>query len=86
MVQEHLLINGLMDKEIRRGSRQFCVGGVQKFRFFFCFTEGRGSVPIFLAGHHWPASITPFQWHFAGGPMMATGDGVIEIDISLHPY
>ena len=26
-VQEYLLTNGLMEKEIRRGSRQFCVGG-----------------------------------------------------------
>ena len=22
-------------------------------------------------GHHWPASETPFEWGFAGGPMIA---------------
>ena len=24
-----------------------------------------------LSGYHWPVSETPFQWRFAGGPMMA---------------
>ena len=24
-----------------------------------------------MLGHHWPASEMPFEWHFAGGPMMA---------------
>ena len=23
------------------------------------------------AGHHWPVSETPFEWRFAGGPMVA---------------
>ena len=23
------------------------------------------------AGHHWPASETPFKWRFAGGPIFA---------------
>ena len=24
-----------------------------------------------MFGHHWPASETPFKWHFTGGPMLA---------------
>ena len=37
---------------------------------FFCWSEGgRIQIPL-LAGHHRPASETPFIWRFAGGPMM----------------
>ena len=64
-----------------RESRKFCQrGGGATFppfpqlrqRFFlgfFQFMSGRGE-PL-LAGHHRPASETPFRWHFAGVPMMA---------------
>ena len=40
------------------------------FISFFCWCEGgRIQIPL-LAGHHRPASETPFIWRFAGGPMM----------------
>ena len=57
-------------------------GEVQKFRLFcalvIIFYRGEmRSVSIFHAGHHWPASETTIKWRFAGGPMVALGDGVV---------
>ena len=40
------------------------------FFFFSLIRGGRIQIPL-LAGHHRPASETPFKWRFAGGPMMA---------------
>ena len=42
------------------------------FFFFFFLDEGK-DYPNSKAGHHWPASETPFKWRFAdgNGPMMA---------------
>ena len=44
------------------------------FFFFFVFSSlmrgGRIKI-LLLAGHHRPASETPFEWRFAGVPMMA---------------
>ena len=41
--------------------------GVQLDNVFFLVYEGREDT----AGHHRPASETPFKWLFAGVPMMA---------------
>ena len=42
------------------------------FRFFFLVDEGREDPDTTdEAGHHWPASKTPWKWCFAGGQMMA---------------
>ena len=38
--------------------------------FFSLSRGGRIKIPL-LAGHHQPASETPFRWRFAGVPMMA---------------
>ena len=38
--------------------------------FFFLMRGERIQIPI-KADHHWPASETPFKWHFVGMPMMA---------------
>ena len=35
------------------------------------------SIPIFYASPHRPASEAPFKWRFAGGPMMASDDGLV---------
>ena len=52
-----------------RGSRKFCQRGVN---FFFLFLIRGKRIQIALkAGHHGPASETPFKWRFAGGPMLA---------------
>ena len=44
------------------------------FLLFFCFfslmRERRIQIPL-LAGHQRDASETPFEWRFAGGPMMS---------------
>ena len=37
--------------------------------FFFLVDEKKGEmikVPLEVGHHHWPASETPFKWHFAG--------------------
>ena len=57
-------------------------GGFQEFRFFFCFShhilQRREGVCInVLSGSSLVISKTPFKWRFAGGLMMAPGDGVI---------
>ena len=51
-----------------RGSR-----GVQNWITFFSFLadEGRKDPNTTISGHLRPASDTPFQWRFAGGPMKA---------------
>ena len=38
--------------------------------FFFGLMSGGNQIPL-LAGHHRPASETPFKWRFVGGQMMA---------------
>ena len=68
-----------------RGSRKFCRRGTNFDRFFLKLMRGgRVQIPL-KAGHHrpasetpfkWrfhhrPASETPFKWRFAGVPMMA---------------
>ena len=37
----------------------------------FLVNEGREDPNTTKVGHHRPASETPFQWRFAGGPMLA---------------
>ena len=69
-----------------RGSRKFCQRGSNSifnfdvFRgFFFVFLEEEKNITIIReknqiplsAGHHRPASKTPFKWRFAGVPVMA---------------
>ena len=49
------------------GSRKF----FQRATSFFLVDEGGEDKKTLKAGHHWPASKTPFKWRFAGGPMMA---------------
>ena len=41
------------------------------FSFFFFLMRGKKIQITLKAGHHRPASETPFKWRFAGGPMMA---------------
>ena len=58
-----------------RRSREFCQGVSnflwQRF-FFFKLVRGRERIQIsHKSTHHRPASETPFEWRFAGGPMMA---------------
>ena len=43
------------------------VRGGPTWQSFFLVYEGREDT----AGHHRPASETPFKWRFAGVPMMA---------------
>ena len=50
------------------GSRKFCQRG-SNFDNFFFFIFCVIQIPL-KAGHHWPASETPFKWRFAGVPMM----------------
>ena len=38
--------------------------------FFFFFDKGKEVQIALKAGHHRPASETPFKWRLAGGPMM----------------
>ena len=38
--------------------------------FFLLMMGERIQTPLY-AGHHWPASETPFKWRFAGVPLMA---------------
>ena len=45
--------------------------GVQKFAFFFLIDEGIEDPNVTINGPSMPASERPFQWHFAGGPIMA---------------
>ena len=53
------------------GSRNFCQRG-SNFDNFFFVVLGDEMIKIALkAGHHWPASETPFKWRFAGVSMMA---------------
>ena len=55
-----------------RGSRTLCQIE-SKFEFIIFFQLMRGEkikIPL-LAGHHRPASETPFKWRFAGVTMMA---------------
>ena len=66
-----------------RGSRKLCQRGANFdniffffFFFFFMIRGGMIKIPL-LAGHHRPASETPFQWRFAGVPMMVD-DGPIK--------
>ena len=53
--------------------RESFVRGVQ-FRppFLFLVYEGRDADPDSNTSHYRPASETPFKWHFAGVPMMAS--------------
>ena len=51
-----------------RGSRNSCQWG-SNFDKFFLYEGGRIQLPL-LAGHHRPASETPFTWRFAGVQMM----------------
>ena len=41
------------------------------FDNFFLIGDGREDPTPLYAGHHWPASETPFKWRFAGVPLMA---------------
>ena len=49
------------------------VRGVSTLTAFFFSLIGGGmiQIPLLLAGHHQPASKTPFKWHFAGMPIRA---------------
>ena len=50
----------------------FARGGPTVTTFLlFSFYEGKRIKIALKAGHHRPASETPFKWRFAGGPMMA---------------
>ena len=49
-----------------RGSRKG-----SNFDNFFLIYDGREIQTPLYAGHHWPASETPFKWRFAGVPLMA---------------
>ena len=40
--------------------------------FFVLVCEGRDADPDSNTSHYRPASETPFKWHFAGVPMMAS--------------
>ena len=71
-------------KVIMRGSRKFCQRGyngptLMTFIFFFVFLfivfflimrRGMIQIPI-KAGHYRSASVPPFKWRFAGGPLIA---------------
>ena len=46
-----------------RGSKKFCQSGVQLSQEIFLVDEGREDPNITKSG--------PFEWRFAGGPMMA---------------
>ena len=52
-----------------RGSSKFCQMG--SYSDVFLVGEGRGIQILLKAGHHRPASETPFKWRFAGMPIMA---------------
>ena len=55
------------------GSRNFCQRGskLTVFSFFFSLVDEKRDDKIPLkAGHHRPASETPFKWRFAGMSMM----------------
>ena len=57
-----------------RGSRKFCQRGSNFdwfMTFFFLNVEGREDPNKTISDHHRPASKTPFEWCFAGVPMMA---------------
>ena len=60
-----------------RGSREFCKRGSNSGNifFFFFFNSTKNSAHqcqiALKAGHHRPASKTPFKWHFSGRLMMA---------------
>ena len=61
---------------MRRGSRKFCQRGsnpdnVFFFFFFFFLVRGKRIQIALKAGHHRPASETPFKWRFAGELMVA---------------
>ena len=50
---------------------KFCQRGSNYENVFFSLMRG-GRVNLSLwAGHHWPASESPFKWRFVGVPMMA---------------
>ena len=51
-----------------RGSRKFFQRSPTSLFFFFCSRKG-DQIPL-KAGHHWPASETPFKWRFAVVSMM----------------
>ena len=36
-----------------------------------------------IAGHHWPASETPFEWRFAGGPIVARHCLLAEYELKV---
>ena len=72
----------LLEAFVMRGSRR---GGGQGVRTpseksrnigFLCSTvpippkNHKATKPAFNVGHHRPATETPFQWRFAGGPAM----------------
>ena len=52
-----------------RGSRKLCQRGSNSDNVFF--DEGREVPSSTKEDNHRPANDTPFQWRFAGGPMMA---------------
>ena len=60
-----------------RGSRKFCQRGSNSdnvlFLFFSFFFRGERLQRPPKAGNYRPASKTPFQWRFAGGPIVAHG-------------
>ena len=54
-------------------------GGYNSYNVLFLFLRGEtGSKIALKAGHHRLASNTPFQWRFAGGPVMAHLNGVSQ--------
>ena len=52
-----------------RGSKKFCQRGSINLDNLVYFSLMRGG-RITISGPSWPASVTPFQWRFVGGPMM----------------
>ena len=60
---------------LMRGSKKFYqMGSNYEVCFLFCFFKLIRGETIQIpqkADHHWPASEAPFNWRFAGVPMMA---------------
>ena len=62
----------LFEVQPRADSESYVRGGpTLPFFSFFLVDEGREGQNTTYAGHHRPASETPFKWRFAGRPIMA---------------
>ena len=56
--------------------------GGPTFDSFFLVDEGREYPNTTIAGHHPPASGTPFKWRFAGMRMMAQAGSFVIFRVS----